>query len=154
MKLKKLLASCVLIAAMVITLTGCSFNIGNILNENSSVVNNENSSVVNDENSSTDNESSSDTNIKNPNSGTWVLTETKYYAYKNGEEQYVSKQNEYYKYRCYVRGVTDDNFIKFQVSGGYYDYSGDSKKNSTCDAYHLCSVPETSYPAGGLVTLN
>ena len=154
MKLKKLLASCVLIAAMGITLTGCSFNIGNILNENSSVVNNENSSVVNDENSSTDNESSSDTNIKNPNSGTWVLTETKYFAYKNGEEQYVSKQNEYYKYRCYFRGVTYDNFIKFQVSGGYYDYSGDSKKNSTCDAYHLCSVPETSYPAGGLVTLN
>ena len=153
MKLKKLLASCVLIAAMGITLTGCSFNIGNILNENSSVVNNENSSVVNDENSSTDNESSSDTNIKNPNSGTWVLTETKYYAYKNGEEQYVSKQNEYYKYRCYFRGVTDDNFIKFQTSGGFYSPTN-SDDNTYIDAYHLCSIPDNSYPAGGLVTLN
>ena len=34
--------------------------------------------------------------------GTWVQTGT----YKNGAEQYVSKQNEYYKYRCYYRGVT------------------------------------------------
>ena len=144
MKLKKLLASCVLIAAMGITLTGCSFNIGNILNENSS--------VVNDENSSTDNESSSDTNIKNPNSGTWVLTETKYYAYKNGEEQYVSKQNEYYKYRCYFRGVTDDNFIKFQTSGGFYSPTN-SDDNTYIDAYHLCSIPDNSYPAGGPVTL-
>ena len=160
MKLKKLLASCVLIAAMGITLTGCDLDSKGIVDEINSVVNDENSrdtdygnsSDTNTENSSTDNESSSDTNIENPNSGTWVLTETKYFAYKNGEEQYVSKQNEYYKHRCYFRGVTDDNFIKFQVSGGFYDPS-DSKNNRTCDAYHLCSIPDTSYPAGGLVTL-
>ena len=57
MKLKKLLASCVLIAAMGITLTGCSFNIGNILNENSSVVNDESSR-------DTDYGNSSDTSVK------------------------------------------------------------------------------------------
>lgn len=176
MKLKKLLASCVLIAAMGITLTGCDLDIKGIVDEINSVVNDEssrdtdygNSHDTNTENSSTDNGNSSDTNTENssdsenstdtnteePKTGTWVQTETRYFAYKNGEERYVSKQNEYYKYRCYYRGVTEDNFVKFQVSGGYYDYSGDSKKNSTCDAYHLCSVPETSYPAGGLVTLN
>ena len=159
MKLKKLLASCVLIAAMGITLTGCSFNIGNILNENSPVVNDENSrytdygnsSDTNTENSSTDNESSSDTNIENPNSGTWVLTETKYYAYMNGEEPYVSAQNEYYKYRCSY-SVTDDNFVKFQTSGGFYSPTN-TDDNTYLDAYHLCSIPDNSYPAGGLVTL-
>lgn len=152
MKLKKLLASCVLIAAMGITLTGCDLDIKGIVDEINSVVNDESSRDTNTENSSTDNESSTDTNIENPNSGTWVLTETKYFAYKNGEEQYVSKQNEYYKYRCYFSGVTEDNFVKFQVSGGFYDPS-DSKNNRTCDSYHLCSIPDTSYPAGGLVTL-
>ena len=162
MKFKKtiILASCVLIAAMGITLTGCDLDIKGIVDEKNSVVNDEsshntdyaNSSDTSTENNSTDNESSSDTNIENPNSGTWVLTETKYFVYKDGEEQYVSKQNEYYKHRCYFRGVTDDNFIKFQVSGGFYDPS-DSKNNRTCDAYHLCSIPDTSYPAGGLVTL-
>lgn len=85
--------------------------------------------------------------------GTWVLTKTEYHAYKDGKEQYVSSFNEYYKYRCYFRGVTDDNFVKFQVSGGYYDYAGNAKNNMTCDAYHLCSVPKSSYAAGGLVTI-
>lgn len=140
MKLKKLItmACCAIVVAMGLTLTGCDLNVRDILDEISSVVNEE---------------SSTDTNTASSDGGTWVQTETRYFAYKNGEEQYVSKQNEGYKYRCYYRGVTEDNFVKFQVSGGYYDYSGDSKKNSTCDAYHLCSVPETSYPAGGIVTL-
>ena len=171
MKLKKLftMAYCVIIAAMGITLTGCSFNIGDVHDETSSVVNEESSSDTDyesstdkdsesssdkDSESSSDNENSTDTNSESSNGGTWVQTETRYFAYENGEQQYVSRQNEYYKYRCYYRGVTEDNFVKFQVSGGYYDYSGDSKKNATCDAYHLCSVPETSYPAGGLLTLN
>lgn len=85
--------------------------------------------------------------------GTWELTQTKYFAYKDGAETYVSRQNQYYKYKCYFRGVTDDNFVKFQVSGGYYDYAGNAKYNRTCDAYHLCSVPKSSYAAGGKVTL-
>lgn len=84
--------------------------------------------------------------------GTWVLTKTEYHAYKDGKEQYVSSFNEYYKYRCYFRGVTDDNFVKFQVSGGFY-HPSNSKENSYCDAYHLCSVPKSSYAAGGLVTI-
>ena len=77
MKLKKLLTSCVLIAAMGITLTGCDLDIKGIVDEINSVVNDGNSSDTNTENSSTDNESSTDTNIENPNSGTWVLTERK-----------------------------------------------------------------------------
>lgn len=84
--------------------------------------------------------------------GTWVMTKTEYYAYKDGKEQYVSSFNEYYKHRCYFRGVTDDNFVKFQVSGGFY-HPSNSKENSYCDAYHLCSVPKSSYAAGGLVTM-
>lgn len=101
---------CVIIAALVISLTGCRFKIRNILTEHSTGM-----------------------NAENPNVGTWVLTSTKYFAYKDGKEQYVSKQNKYYKYRCYDRGVTEDNFAKFQVSGGLYDYNGE---NYTCDAYH------------------
>ena len=163
MKLKKLftMAYCAIIAAMGLTLTGCDVNVRDVLDEISSVVNEESSSDTDYESSrgsehesSTGNESSTDTNTASSDGGTWVQTETRYFAYENGEQQYVSRQNEYFKYRCYYRGVTEDNFVKFQVSGGYYDYSGDSKKNATCDAYHLCSVPETSYPAGGLVTLN
>ena len=162
MKLKKLLTPvcCAIVVAMGLTLTGCDLNVGDILDEISSVVNEEigsdtdyESSSDKDSENSNGNENSTDANTESSNGGTWVQTETRYFAYENGEQQYVSKQNEYYKYRCYYRGVTEDNFVKFQVSGGYYDYSGDSKKNSTCDAYHLCSVPETSYPAGGLVTL-
>lgn len=152
MKLKKLITMvcCAIVAAMGITLTGCNY----ILDEIDSVVNEESSTDTSAEISTgTNAETGTDTNTESSNGGTWVQTETRYFAYKDGEEQYVSKQNEYYKYRCYYRGVTEDNFVKFQVSGGYYDYSGDSKKNATCDAYHLCSVPETSYPAGGLVTL-
>ena len=163
MKLKKLLTPVcwAIVTAMGITLTGCSFNIGDVHDEISSVVNKESSSDTDYESStdkdsenSSDNKNSTDANTESSNGGTWVQTETMYFAYENGEQQYVSKQNKYFKYRCYYRGVTEDNFVKFQVSGGYYDYSGDPKKNSTCDAYHLCSVPETSYPAGGLVTLN
>ena len=177
MKLKKLLilAYCVIVATMGITLTGCNLNIKDIIDgfsndtsaestdtdyESSRDKDSGNSSDKDSENTdkdsenSNDNESSADANTESSNGGTWVQTETMYFAYENGEQQYVSKQNEYYKYRCYYRGVTEDNFVKFQVSGGYYDYSGDPKKNSTCDTYHLCSVPETSYPAGGLVTLN
>ena len=163
MKLKKHLTPVcwAIIVAMGITLTGCDLNVGDILDEIGSVVNEEigsdtdyESSSDKDSENSNGNENSTDANTESSNGGTWVQTETRYFAYENGEQQYVSKQNEYYKYRCYYRGVTEDNFVKFQVSGGYYDYSGDSKKNSTCDAYHLCSVPETSYPAGGLVTLN
>ena len=131
MKLKKLLASCVLIAVMGITLTGCDLDIKGIVDEINSVVNDEssrdndyessrdtdygNSSDTNTENSSTDNESSADTNTEEPKTGTWVQTEMKYYAYKNGEEPYCSEQDECYKYRCYYRGVTDDNFVKFQT---------------------------------------
>ena len=175
---------CAIVAAMGLTLTGCDLNVRDILDEIGSVVNEEigsntdyessrdkdsgnrtdndsgNSSDKDSENTDKDsensngNENSTNANTESSNGGTWVQTETRYFAYENGEQQYVSRQNEYFKYRCYYRGVTEDNFVKFQVSGGYYDYSGDSKKNSTCDAYHLCSVPETSYPAGGLVTLN
>ena len=47
--------------------------------------------------------------------GTWVQTGTKYFAYKNGAEQYVSKQNQYYKQRCYYRGVTKDNYVKVRA---------------------------------------
>lgn len=167
MKLKKLLASCVLIAAMGITLTGCNLDIKGIVDEINSVANDEssrdtdnessrdtnteNSSDTNTENSSTDNESSSDTNVEDSNSGTWVLTETKYYAYMNGEEPYVSAQNEYYKYRCYY-SVTDDNFVKLQNSGGFYSPTN-TNDNTYIDSYNLCSIPDNSYPAGGPVTL-
>ena len=48
--------------------------------------------------------------------------------------------------------MTEDNFVKFQVSGGFYSPTN-SDENTYVDAYHLCSVPDTSYPAGGLVTL-
>ena len=48
--------------------------------------------------------------------------------------------------------MTEDNFVKFQVSGGFYSPTN-SDENTYVDAYHLCSVPNTSYPAGGLVTL-
>lgn len=157
MKLKKLLASCVLIAAMGITLTGCDLDNKGIVDEINSVVNDEssrdtdygNSSDTNTENSSTDNESSTDTNIENPNSGTWVLTETKYYAYMNGEEPYFMGENT--KYRCSY-SVTDDNFVKFLTSGGF-THPTNPNNNSHIDAYNLCSIPDNSYPAGGLVTL-
>ena len=142
MKLKKLLASCVLIAAMGITLTGCDLNIKGFVDEINSVVNDESSS-------DTDNESSSDTNVEDSNSGTWVLTETKYYAYMNGEEPYFVGDNT--KYRCSY-SVTDDNFVKFQTSGGF-THPTNPNDNSHIDAYHLCSIPDTSYPAGGPVTL-
>ena len=167
MKLKKLLASCVLIAAMGITLTGCDLDIKGIVDEINSVVNDEssrdtdnessrdtdygNSSDTNTENSSTDNESSSDTNIENPNSGTWVLTETKYYAYMNGEAPYVVSDNGYTKYRCSY-SVTDDNFVKLQNSGGFTSPTNPND-NSHIDDYNLCSIPDNSYPAGGPVTL-
>lgn len=139
MKLKKLItmACWAIVVAMGITLTGCNLNVKDILGEISSVVKEE---------------SSTDTNTASSDGGTWVQTETRYFAYKNGEKQYVSKQNEYYKYRCYYRGVTEDNFVKFQVSGGFYSPTN-SDENTYVDAYHLCSVPDTSYPAGGLVTL-
>lgn len=175
MKLKKLLASCVLIAAMGITLTGCDLDIKGIVDEINSVVNDESSRDTEHESSSdkdsgsskdkdsgnsrdtntessSDSENSADTNTEEPKTGTWVQTEMKYYAYKNGEEPYCSEQDECYKYRCYYRGVTDDNFVKFQTSGGFHSSKMPSH-NSHIDAYHLCSVPENSYPAGGLVTL-
>lgn len=139
MKLKKLItmACCAIVVAMGLTLTGCDLNVRDILDEIGSIVNEE---------------SSRDTNTASSDGGTWVQTETRYFAYENGEKQYVSKQNEYYKYRCYYRDVTEDNFVKFQVSGGFY-HPTNSDENTYVDAYHLCSVPDTSYPAGGLVTL-
>lgn len=176
MKLKKLLASCVLIAAMGITLTGCNLDIKGIVDEINSVVNDESSrdndyessrdtdygnssdtdygnsnNTDNDSStdSSTDNESSTDTNVENSNSGTWVLTETKYYAYMNGEEPYFV--GEYTKYRCSY-SVTDDNFVKLQNSGGYTSPTNPND-NSHIDDYNLCSIPDNSYPAGGPVTL-
>ena len=176
MKLKKLLilAYCVIIAAMGLTLTGCDLNIKDIIDGfsndtsaestdtdhessrdkdsgNSSDMDSGNSTDTNTE-SSSDSENSADTNTEEPKTGTWVQTETRYFAYKNGEEQYVSKQNEYSKYRCYYRGVTEDNFVKFHTSGGFSSSTA-TYANSHIDTYHLCSVPETSYPAGGLVTL-
>lgn len=153
MKLKKLLTPVcwAIIVAMGITLTGCDSNGRGVLDETSSVVNEEIGSDT-DYESSNDNENSTDENTESSNGGTWVQTGTKYFAYENGEKQYVSKQNEYYKYRCYFRGVTEDNFVKFQVSGGFYSPTN-SDENTYVDAYHLCSVPDTSYPAGGLVTL-
>ena len=161
MKLKKLLTPvcCAIVVAMGLTLTGCDLNVGDILDGFSNHTSTEStdtdyeSSSDKDSGNSSDNENSTDANTESSNGGTWVQTETMYFAYENGEQQYVSKQNEYFKYRCYFRGVTEDNFVKFQVSGGFYDPSN-SKNNRTCDSYHLCSVPETSYPAGGLVTLN
>ena len=82
MKLKKLLTPVcwAIIVAMGITLTGCDLNGRGVLDEISSVMNGE---------------SSLDTNTESSNGGKWVQTETRYFAYKNGEEQYVSKQNEY-----------------------------------------------------------
>ena len=71
----------------------------------------------------------------------------KYYAYKNGEEPYALAQDDCYKYRCYY-SVTDDNFVKFHTSGGFSSSTA-TYANSHIDTYHLCSVPETSYPAGG-----
>lgn len=165
MKLKKLLTSCVLIAAMGITLTGCDLDIKGIVEDINSVVNDESSRDTNTENSSTDNESSSDTdygnsnntdndsstdtNVENSNSGTWVLTETKYYAYMNGEEPYCFGDNS--KFRCSY-SVTDDNFVKLLASGGF---TPSSNPNNIChiDANYLCSIPDNSYLAGGLVTL-
>ena len=167
MKLKKLLilAYCVIVATMGITLTGCNLNIKDIIdgfsNDTSAESTNTDyessrdtdygSSTDTNTQSSSDNENSSDANTESSNGGTWVQTEMKYFAYKNGEEQYVSKQNEYSKYRCYYRGVTEDNFVKFQVSGGLYSIYPEN--SYYVDAYHLCSIPDTSYPAGGLVTL-
>lgn len=161
------MAYCVIIVAVGITLTGCDSNGRDVPDEISSIVNeeigsdtdHESSHDIDSENStdkdsenSNGNENSTDANTESSNEGKWVQTETRYFAYKNGEEQYVSKQNEYYKYRCYFRGVTEDNFVKFQVSGGFY-HPTNSDENTYVDAYHLCSVPDTSYPAGGLVTL-
>ena len=175
MKLKKLLilAYCVIVATMGITLTGCDLNIKGIIDgfsndtsaestdkdyESSSDTNTESSTDKDYENtdkdsgSSSDNENSSDANTESSNGGTWVQTEMKYYAYKNGEEPYALAQDDCYKYRCYYRGVTDDNFVKFHTSGGFSSSTA-TYANSHIDTYHLCSVPETSYPAGGLVTL-
>ena len=174
MKLKKLLTPvcCAIVVAMGITLTGCNLNINDIIDgfsndtsvestntdyESSRDKNSGNSSDKDSEStdtntqSSSDSENSADTNTEEPKTGTWVQTETRYFAYKNGEEQYVSKQNEYSKYRCYYRGVTEDNFVKFQVSGGHYSIYPEN--SYYVDSYHLCSIPDTSYPAGGLVTL-
>lgn len=167
MKLKKLLTPicCAIVAAMGLTLTGCDLNVKDILDEISSVVNEESSSDTDHESSrdkdsgnsrdtdyesSSDNENSTDANTESSNGGTWVQTEMKYYAYKNGEEKYGEEG--FARYRCYYRGVTEDNFVKFQTSGGYTSPTNPDD-NSWIDAYHLCSVPETSYPADGLVTL-
>ena len=98
MKLKKLLTPVcwAIVAAMGITLTGCSFNIGDVHDEISSVVNKESSSDTDYESStdkdsenSSDNKNSTDANTESSNGGTWVQTEMKYYAYKNGEEPYA-----------------------------------------------------------------
>lgn len=171
MKLKKLLTPvcCAIVVAMGLTLTGCNLNIKDIIDgfsnhtsaestdtdyESSRYTDyesNTESSSDTDYESSSDSENSADTNTEEPKTGTWVQTETRYFAYKNGEEQYVSKQNEYSKYRCYYRGVTEDNFVKFQVSGGHYSIYPEN--SYYVDSYHLCSIPDTSYPAGGLVTL-
>ena len=152
MKLKKLLTPVcwAIIVAMIITLTGCVSNGRGTLNGIGSVMNGESSRDTNTESGGDKN--STDANTEGSNGGKWVQTETRYFAYENGEQQYVSKQNEYFKYRCYYRGVTEDNFVKFQVSGGFYSPTN-SDENTYVDAYHLCSVPDTSYPAGGLVTL-
>ena len=154
MKLKKLLTPicCAIVAAMGLTLTGCDLNVRDILDEISSVVNEEIGSDT-DYGSSrdTDYENSTDTNTESSNGGTWVQTEMKYYAYKNGEEPYAPAQDDCYKYRCYY-SVTDDNFVKFHTSGGFSS-STLTYANNHIDTYHLCSIPETSYPAGGLVTL-
>ena len=174
MKLKKLLilAYCVIVATMGITLTGCNLNIKDIIDGFSNDTSAENTNTDyessrdkdsgnrtdkdsentdKDSENSNGNENSTDANTESSNGGTWVQTETRYFAYKNGEEQYVSKQNEYSKYRCYYRGVTEDNFVKFQVSGGHYSIYPEN--SYYVDSYHLCSIPDTSYPAGGLVTL-
>lgn len=154
MKLKKLItmACCAIVVAMGLTLTGCDLNVRDILDEISSVVNEEIGSDT-DYGSSrdTDYENSTDTNTESSNGGTWVQTEMKYYAYKNGEEPYAPAQDDCYKYRCYY-SVTDDNFVKFHTSGGFSS-STLTYANNHIDTYHLCSIPETSYPAGGLVTL-
>lgn len=81
--------------------------------------------------------------------GTWVLTSEEHFAYKDGKEQYVSKQNEYYKYVCSYKGVNDKNQVVFEASGGFYG----NNDSSTVDAYHLCTLPEKSYAADALVTL-
>lgn len=168
MKLKKLLilAYCVIVATMGITLTGCNLNIKDIIdgfsNDTSAESTNTDyeSSRDTDYGSSRDTDcessrdtdygSSTDTNTEKPKTGTWVQTEMKYYAYKNGEEKYGEEG--FARYRCYYRGVTEDNFVKFQTSGGYTSPTNPDD-NSYIDTYHLCSVPETSYTAGGLVML-
>ena len=158
MKLKKLLTPvcCAIVVAMGLTLTGCNLNIKDIIdgfsNDTSAESTNTDheSSRDTDYESSSDNENSTDANTESSNGGTWVQTEMKYYAYKNGEEKYGEEG--FARYRCYYRGVTEDNFVKFQTSGGYTSPTNPDD-NTHIDAYHLCSVPETSYPAGGLVTL-
>ena len=156
MKLKKLLilAYCVIVATMGITLTGCNLNIKDIIDgfsndtsaestntdyESSSDTDYESSSDTDHESSrdkdsgnsrdtdyesstdtntqsSSDNENSSDANTESSNGGTWVQTEMKYYAYKNGEEKYGEEG--FARYRCYYR--RDRKFMhSFNFSGGY-----------------------------------
>ena len=152
MKLKKLLTPVcwAIIVAMIITLTGCVSNGRGTLNGIGSVMNEESSRDTNTESSGDKN--STDANTEGSNGGKWVQTEVKHYAYKNGEEPYASAEDDCYKYRCYYRGVTEDNFVKFHTSGGFSS-STLTYANNHIDTYHLCSVPETSYPAGALVTL-
>lgn len=95
MKLKKLItmACWAIIVAMGITLTGCDLNVKDILDEIGSIVNEEIGSDT-DYESNSGNGNSTDTNTESSNGGKWVQTETRYFAYENGEKQYVSKQNE------------------------------------------------------------
>ena len=97
MKLKKLLilAYCVIVATMGITLTGCNLNIKDIIDGFSNDTSAESTNTDYESSRDTDYESSrdtdygssTDTNTEKPKTGTWVQTEMKYYAYKNGEEQ-------------------------------------------------------------------
>ncbi len=79
----------------------------------------------------------------------WVRTAT--YHYSPGGK-YVSKQNSHYKYDCHYQGTTDDNYVCFLASGGFY-HPSDGTKNTLADYYHECSQPADSYAPGETVML-
>ncbi|MCR5371789.1 MAG: copper amine oxidase N-terminal domain-containing protein [Clostridium sp.] len=75
----------------------------------------------------------------------WNLTYETYYSY---EGAYVSKQNEYFVYDEYFKGITDDGYVSFCLDGGYKGPHYENHEISIASFEVECSSPEQSYAPG------
>lgn len=72
--------------------------------------------------------------------GRWVLTAKHVYTPKT----YISRQNNYYKYKDSYEGVDKKGFVTFKSHGGYYGPG----EHFYCDIITKCSQPKSSYAPG------